>query len=82
MYENYSIFVLCVNNDNRKVIVTLKNRIYQVTVLTVPSRFKFLLTIIEDQCLSKTFITAVAMRCIKLALLYLHVVRQEQLYLI
>ena len=41
IYENYSIFVLYVNAYNREVIVTRKNRMYQVTVLTIPSRFNF-----------------------------------------
>ena len=43
---NYSIYVLHVNAYNCEVIVTLKNRIYQVTVLNVPFHFKFAVLII------------------------------------
>ena len=43
---NYSIYVLHVNAYNCEVIVTLKNRIYQVTELNVPFHFKFAVLII------------------------------------
>ena len=79
---NYSIYVLHVNAYICEVIVTLKNRIYQVTVLTVPFDFRFMVLIIYDLCLLKTFIIVVKMKCIKLTLFYLHVAPQEQLYLI
>ena len=53
IYKNYSVLVLYVNAYNCKVIVTLKNRIYQVTVLTTLFHLNFEVTIILELCFAK-----------------------------